>query len=94
MGNLIVDTKKLSESGNDILTLTSELKEEFEALFARITNMNTRTFEWVGPASEDFIRRTNIEKIQYIKILDTLNKYGKILTYAAQEYENSAKKIG
>lgn len=93
MGNLVVDTKKLNESGQDIIALTRELNEEFNALFTRIANMNTRTFEWVGAASEDFIRRTNIEKVQYTKMVNTLNKYGKTLVDAAQDYESYANKV-
>ena len=94
MGNLIVDTKKLDESGRDIIALTKELNEEFSALFTRIANMSTRTYEWVGSASEDFIRRTNIEKVQYTKMVNTLNKYGKTLVDTAEEYERYANKIG
>ena len=93
MGNLVVDTKKLNESGQDIKSLTRELNEEFSALFTRIANMNTRTFEWVGSASEEFIRRTNIEKVQYTKMVNTLNKYGKTLVDVAQEYESYANKV-
>ena len=93
MGNLVVDTKKLNESGQDIISLTRELNEEFSALFTRIANMNTRTFEWVGSASEEFIRRTNIEKVQYTKMVNTLNKYGKTLIDVAQEYESYANKV-
>ncbi len=93
MGNLVVDTKKLNESGQDIISLTRELNEEFSALFTRIANMNTRTFEWVGSASEEFIRRTNIEKVQYTKMVNTLNKYGKTLVDVAQEYESYANKV-
>lgn len=93
MGNLIVDTKKLNECGHDIISLTKELNEEFDALFTRIANMNTRTFEWVGSASEDFIRRSNIEKIQYTKMINTLNKYGKVLIETASEYDSCARKL-
>ena len=93
MGNLVLDTKKLNEIGQDIISLTRELNEEFSALFTRIANMNTRTFEWVGSASEEFIRRTNIEKVQYTKMVNTLNKYGKTLVDVAQEYESYANKV-
>lgn len=93
MENLIVDTKKLNESGQDIISLTRELNEEFDALFSRIANISTRTFEWVGAASEDFIRRTNIEKTQYVKMVSTLNKYGKILIDTANEYDSYVSKL-
>lgn len=92
MGSLNVDTNKLRESGQDIIDLTRELSEEFEALFSRITNMSTRTLEWVGPSSEQFIKRTNMEKIQYTKIVQTLNKYGKMLTEVATQYDLVTKK--
>lgn len=92
MANLNVDTVKLNESGQDIISLTRELKEELDAFFTRISNMNTRTFEWVGGASSEFIRRTNIEKTQYMKIVSTLNEYGKILVDASTGYDSVAKK--
>lgn len=94
MSNLNVDTSKINESGEDIIALTKELNEEFDALFTRISNMGSRTFEWVGPSSQQFITRTNIEKAQYRKIVNTLYKYGKILVNASTEYDSIAKKIG
>lgn len=93
MEKLVVDTKKLNQDGKDIIALTKELSEAFTALFTRIENMNNKTFEWVGAASQEFIRRTNIEKIEYTKMINTLNKYGKTLVNAAQEYEEHIKKI-
>lgn len=92
MTNLNVDTVKLKESGHDIIALTNELREELEAFFTRLSNMNTRTFEWVGGSSNEFIRRCNIEKTQYIKIANTLSNYGKILIEAADDYDSVAKK--
>jgi len=94
MANLNVDTKKLKESGQDIISLARELNEEFTALFSRISNMATRTYEWVGPSSQQFITRTNLEKTQYRKLIQTLYKYGKILVDASNEYELVAKKKG
>lgn len=92
MENLSIDTIKLNESGQDIIALTRELKEEFDMLFTRISNMRTRTLEWVGSSSEQFISRTNVEKIQYNKLINTLNNYGKILVDASIEYSNVVKK--
>lgn len=92
MSNLNVDTAKLQESGQDIITLTRELKEEFDVLFTRISNISTRTLEWVGAASEQFISRTNVEKIQYMKIINTLNSYGKILVETSNNYDSVVKK--
>ena len=92
MANLIVDTKKLKESGEDIIRLTREMNEEINSLFSRISNMNTITREWIGLASAEFIKRSNIEKIQYIKFINSLNKYGQFLIEAANYYDYNMKK--
>ena len=92
MASISVDTAKLNESGQDIITLAMELNEELDALFSRISNMNTKTFEWVGGASNEFVRRTNLEKIQYKKVVNTLKKYGNILIEAAEGYESVSKR--
>ena len=92
MANLIVDTKKLKESGEDIIRLTREMNEEINSLFSRISNMNTITREWIGSASAEFIKRSNIEKIQYIKFINSLNKYGQFLIEAANYYDYNMKK--
>lgn len=94
MANLIVDTDKLNDSGQDILRLTKELNEEFNAMFTRISNISSNTMEWVGTSANDFIRRANIEKIQYAKLINTLNKYGNHLLVAADKYQNDIKNIG
>ena len=92
MGNLVVDTIKLRESGNNIQALAKELNEAFNALYSRISNMNTKTMEWIGPSSENYIQRANLEKIQYINLVKTINSYGKVLINAANSYEKAAKK--
>ena len=74
MSNLLVDIDKLNENGQDIIRLSRELNEEFNALFSRISNI-TNTGEWIGPAAQDFVRRTNLEKIQYLKMKDSIYKY-------------------
>lgn len=92
MENLIVDTKKLNESGQDIIRLTREMNEEINSLFSRISSMNTITREWIGSASAEFIKRSNIEKIQYIKLINSLNKYGQFLIDASNDYDYNVKK--
>jgi len=91
MYSLNVDTNSLKESGRDIISLTTELNEEFQALFSRISNMSNRTFEWVGASADEFIRRTNIEKAQYAKLVNILKQYGKLLIDVADEYEIVSK---
>ena len=89
----MIDTKKTYESGQDIIQLTKELNEQFDSLFSRISNISTKTGEWFGPSAEEFIRRTNLEKKQYAKIINSLNKYGKELIDASTAYESCVNKL-
>ena len=88
-----IDVDRLREAGQDLASLTSEFNEEINALFTRISNMNTKTFEWVGPSSNEFIRRANIEKIQYMKLIESLNKYSRILIDCADSYSAEINKV-
>ena len=93
MENLRVDTEKLNTSGEDIITLTRELNEELNAFFERVTNIGVKTNEWIGASSQEFVTRTNMEKIYYNKIVNTLNSYGKILISASNEYKTHVNKL-
>lgn len=89
-----IDTVKLKENGKDILYLKNELNEEINALYTRISNISTNTLEWIGPSSNSFIQRCNLEKSQYNKLIDSLNKYGNYLVDVADEYEMEIRKLG
>lgn len=93
MSKLIVDTNKLLTSGNDIISLTRELNEQINILFSRISNMNSNTLEWVGASANEFIRQANIQKSQYVKMIQILNKYGNVLKNAANYYETSKESV-
>lgn len=93
MDNINVDTVKLKESGIDILNLAKELNEQIETFFSRISNMSTNTREWVGNNANEFIRISNIEKIQYKKLIQSLNSYGNFLINAAYNYEECMKNM-
>lgn len=94
MSKVDIETKELYLCGQDIMQLTNELNEQFETLFNRIDGINKNTFEWVGTSSNEFVRRSNIEKKEYYRIKDELYNYGKILTEIANEYENLSSEIG
>lgn len=94
MSKVDIETKELYLCGQDIMQLTNELNEQFETLFNRIDRINKNTFEWVGTSSNEFVRRSNIEKKEYYRIKDELYNYGKILTEIANEYENLSSEIG
>lgn len=87
MANLQIDTKKIRENGEDILILIKELNEEFDMLFNRISNINTRTYEWIGSSSAEYIRRANIERTQYKKFTNSLSKYASALISIADNFD-------
>lgn len=88
MANINIDTVKMRENGKDIMRLTSDLNELLISLYKRIELMPTTTLEWTGNSAFEFVRKLNVEKIDYFKMKDILYKYGKTLIESAEEIEN------
>ncbi len=93
MENINVDTIKIKESAKDILNLSKEFNELIDVFFSRIANMNTNTGEWIGNASNEFIRISNIQKTDYKNFVKALNDYGNFLSMCASQYENCIKNM-
>ena len=93
MANMKVDTKKLSECGNDIMKLSSELNEVLFSLYERINKMPITTCEWTGNAAVDFVSKLNIEKKYYLALKDNIYRYGKILYESAYNIEQAYKEL-
>lgn len=92
MANIQVDTVKMRNAGNDIIRLTNEFNEAINTLYSRISSINSSNGGWSGAAADEFIRRSNVEKKQYVALKDELLKCGKVLINAADKYENSTNK--
>lgn len=89
---LNIDTEKTKQCGNDIIKLSRDLNFLLENLYSRIYNMPTITCEWVGGASELFVKQANsVEKPVAFEFKKTLYSFGMNLLEAAEEYERIIK---
>ena len=64
-----IDTDKLREIGNNILSETNIFKSNIDFLYDRINNINSKTFEWVGNGANNFSSEL------YSKLSDNKNWY-------------------
>lgn len=90
MANISVDTKKMQESGRDILNLANELNEAIQMLYSKISSITTTSSGvWVGNSATEFVRRANVDKKQYIELKNQLAGCGKFLIETADKYDAS-----
>ena len=89
MKDINMDTQRIRECGNDIMSLSVELNEIITVLFNHINTLNNKTGEWKGNSANHFIADANIDKIQYLKMKDSIYQNGKYLT----DYADSMEKI-
>ena len=92
MNNFDIDTKELYALGMDITLLSKELNEELSNLFMNLSNINHNV--WKGVSANEFARRANIEKIEFLKFSDSVYKYGKSLCDIAEKYDSAVMKVG
>lgn len=93
MSEIKINTSSLNKCGMDIVKLSNELNEEFNLLFKELANIEKNEI-WMGTAATEFVRRANIEKIEYTNFVNKISTYGKTLSSIANSYENATKKIG
>lgn len=84
---VLIDTKSVRENGTDIMALSTELSEVFEDMFNRLTSINTKTLEWYGDAANEYVKRINIEKANFMGFKDEIYSYGKYLSTVADLYD-------
>ncbi len=89
MANLYVDTARLRENGERIISISNELSENFNQLFDRITNIPSKSFEWVGEGANVFSNSVSKEKNNYISLKNNVYSYGKYLVDMAEELERT-----
>ena len=94
MNNFDIDTKELYSLGMDIMKLANELNEEVDELFSKLCSINTTMGVWTGESATDFVANAKIEKTEYVKLKNSLYKYGKTLCDIATEYDNTILKVG
>lgn len=93
MAEIEVNTTKLRECGNDIMSIANSLENDINDLFDRINNMPVNTYEWTGEAAMAFAKRAKLEKQQYIELKNCLYKYGKYLVECSTNLENDIRSM-
>lgn len=88
-----IDTDKLREIGNNILDEANNYKNSIDFLNNRINNINSKTFEWVGIGSYDFIDKFNFDLKMYNDIYIFIKEYGEFLINCSNIIENYFKKV-
>lgn len=88
-----IDTDRLREIGNNILNDTNVFKTNIDYLYERINNINSKTFEWIGKESNNFIENFNIDYNSYNDIYIFFKEYGEFLIECSNKIEDSIKKV-
>ena len=71
-----INTDELQDISNNIISLASDLNDEFTSLFDRLINVPTGTQEWVGRQSLYYFRTVYNDKRQYSIFVNKLNELG------------------
>lgn len=88
-----VNTNRLREAGNDILSLTSEINEIYNDMFSLIENMPTKTGEWQGGSALDFAATAKKDKANYINLNNDVKKYGNYLINYANKLDSTISRV-
>ncbi len=87
--NFYIDADKMIESGNDIITLSNDLKDALQALYSRIELITTSETEWVGNSAEAFVENVRTYKGSSINYASEIYKYGEYLVNSGNKMKNS-----
>lgn len=93
MGVINVDSYYIKEAGNDIVSLTREIRAILDDTFNMIENMPTQTGEWLGEAAESFVWQTRTERKDYNQLVSDINAFGKFLINYSNEVERLSRMV-
>lgn len=88
-----IDTANLKELGNSILENANNYKENIDFIHKRINDMNSKTFEWIGKGSLEFINKVNNDCILYNDIYVFFRDYANFLLDCSLKIENVIKSV-
>lgn len=87
------DTNKMRECGKELIELSNSAEEIINEIHELLSNMPTKTAEWVGPSANTFANIINSKKKQYIKLTDQLHLMGSNLIDDGNAYDSAIKNI-
>ena len=100
----VVETKGKGHTDNICDTLAEKIWAEYSNfciknysvilrhMFDKLSSVSQRSI-WVGESADEYSRRVNIEKKDYINFSNTLYQYGKVLNDLANEYDQQIKDL-
>ena len=91
MAKVNVDTDKMREIGNNIISLSNEYTNVINELHNRLMNVSN-TGEWSGVSADKFIEAKRLSKESYISLGRQLRRYGEVLVQSASDFEMSANR--
>lgn len=92
MIDIKIDSNTIEKSGVDFLKLVAEYNQLYNDMFNKIVSINKEGNIWKGSAANAFVERVMNQKTDFIKIEESLKKYGEILVIASENYEAAIKK--
>lgn len=92
MTKIKVDTAKLKDCGESILTACSGFNADINNLYSKLYNVPRTTKEWVGIAANNYASIVLKEKTQYVNYGKALKDMGNILIDYANDVEEAVKK--
>ena len=87
-----VNTARTRNAGNDILKLTSEIKDLFNQLYSSIDALNVKGF-WQGAAADKFFMAFKRDKTTYNTFFNNLNRYGNYLVSYADQTDSLINRV-
>lgn len=91
MSTINVDIEKVKESGQDIKDLAFDFIELINEFYNRINMIPTKSNEWIGNSSKEFVNLCMLEKSNYIKYGNAIKELGICLINFSEELENRKK---
>ena len=89
---VIIDTVKVRESGNDLLMLSNDLNNAVKELFERLTLVPSRTKEWVGASADEYVRKLSADRVEYNTLIEEVRRLGNFLVDVSNAYDTAIVK--
>ena len=89
MATVDINTNNIRQAGNDIISLTNEIKAILDDTFTMISNMCLETGEWQGTSAEEFVSLANVDRSNYNRLNQEINNFGKYLI----DYSNNMESL-
>ena len=93
MSTIDINTNNIRQTGNDIISLTNEIRAILDDTFTMISNMSLETGEWQGTSAEEFVSLANVDKGNYNRLIQEINNFGKYLVNYSDEMESLIARV-